>query len=62
MAYLGGGAEEKVGRVRLHEAGIPVFPTPERAVRAISAVVRYSLFRRNHRAVSAPGDGVDKVD
>ena len=45
VAYLGGGAEEKIGRVRLHEAGIPVFPTPERAIRAISAVVQYSLFR-----------------
>ena len=44
VAYLGGGAEEKVGRVRLHEAGIPVFPTPERAIRAISAAVRYSQF------------------
>ena len=45
VAYLGGGTEEKIGRVSLHESGIPVFPTPERAVRAISAAVRYSLSR-----------------
>lgn len=57
VAYLGGGAEEKSGRVRLHEAGIPVFPTPERAIRAISAVVRYSLFRRKSLTVS---EGLEK--
>jgi acyl-CoA synthetase (NDP forming) len=37
VAYFGGGDEEKKGRIALHQIGIPVFPTPERAVRGIGA-------------------------
>ena len=37
VAYFGGGDEEKKGRMALHQIGIPVFPTPERAVRGIGA-------------------------
>ncbi len=37
VAYFGGGDEEKKGRVALHKIGIPVFPTPERAVSGIGA-------------------------
>jgi len=35
VAYLGGGEVEKAERLCLHAAGIPVFPTPQRAIRAI---------------------------
>jgi len=37
VAYFGGGDEEKKGRTALHQLGIPVFPTPERAIRGIGA-------------------------
>lgn len=39
VAYFGGGEVERAARVDLHRAGIPVWPTPERAIRAISAAV-----------------------
>ncbi len=41
--YLGGGKMqvEEVGR--LNGVGVPVFPTPERAMRAINALVSYAL-------------------
>lgn len=39
VAYLGGGEVEKVERIRLHAAGIPVFATPQRAVRALAGGV-----------------------
>lgn len=41
VAYLGGGEVEKVERVRMHAAGIPVFATPQRAVRALAGGVRW---------------------
>lgn len=34
--YLGGGSVEKEEALKMHKAGIPVFPTPERAARAAS--------------------------
>lgn len=37
VAYFGGGEVERASRIDLHRAGIPVWPTPERAVRAIGA-------------------------
>jgi len=46
VVYFGGGEEEKAGRIRLHQAGIPVFSTPERAVRGIGAAVREAAYRR----------------
>jgi acetyltransferase len=36
VAYLGGGEVEKEERVRLHAAGIPTYPTPERAAAAMA--------------------------
>ncbi len=39
VAYFGGGEVERASRVDLHRAGIPVWPTPERAVRAVAATV-----------------------
>jgi acyl-CoA synthetase (NDP forming) len=50
VAYFGGGDEEKKGRTELQRIGIPVFPTPERAVRGIGAanwVARYHRQRNN---------------
>jgi acyl-CoA synthetase (NDP forming) len=39
VAYFGGGEVERASRVDLHRAGIPVWPTPEQAVRAVAAAV-----------------------
>lgn len=39
-AYLGGGDVEKHEVPLMNAAGIPVFPTPERAVRALGALLR----------------------
>lgn len=39
-AYLGGGNVEKHEVPLMNAAGIPVFPTPERAVRALGALLR----------------------
>ena len=49
VSYMGGGEEEKFGRVRLQEAGIPVFPTPERATRGIAAAVWLARYRKTRR-------------
>ena len=46
VAYFGGGEEEKQGRMEMHRAGIPVFPTPERAMRGIGAAVWWTRYRR----------------
>jgi len=46
VSYFGGGEEEKTGRVRLHRAGIPVFPTPERAMRGIASAVWDAGYRQ----------------
>lgn len=45
VAYLGGAEVEKAERVSLHTEGIPVFPTPEQAVRAIGAAAWVGRFR-----------------
>lgn len=39
VAYLGGGDVEKEERARMHSAGIPVFPTPERAIEGIKSAL-----------------------
>jgi len=41
VAFLGGGEVEKADRPRIQAAGIPVFPTPERAARGIAAAVQW---------------------
>lgn len=38
VCYIGGGAVGKDESARMHGAGVPVFPTPERAVRAVAAL------------------------
>lgn len=40
VAFLGGGEVEKREVLLMNEAGIPAFPTPERAVRALGALLR----------------------
>ena len=44
VSYMGGGEEEKSARIELQRNGIPVFPTPERAVQGIFAVTRAAGF------------------
>lgn len=46
VAFLGGGDVETRARVTLQSSGIPVFPTPERAVRGLSAAAWLGRFRR----------------
>jgi acetyltransferase len=58
VSYMGGGCEEKTGRYQMQRAGIPVFPTPERAVRAIAAAAFASHFRRMR---ASPIPIVDKL-
>jgi acyl-CoA synthetase (NDP forming) len=46
VSYFAGGDEEKLGRVQIQKDGLPVFPTPERAMRGISAVVWVAQYLR----------------
>ena len=46
--YLGGGDIQVKEILNLHKAGIPTFPTPERAMRAISALVQYKNVFQKH--------------
>jgi acyl-CoA synthetase (NDP forming) len=49
-AIFGGGAMESGQRRAMQRSGIAVFPTPERAMRAIGASCWYSERRRRHEA------------
>jgi acyl-CoA synthetase (NDP forming) len=42
VCYVGGGKVEDIEKEKMHEAGIPVFSTPEKAVTAFYALVRYN--------------------
>jgi acyl-CoA synthetase (NDP forming) len=53
VAYLGGGDVEKEERLLMHAAGIPVFPTPQRAIRAIRDAAWAARFRARSTRVSA---------
>jgi acyl-CoA synthetase (NDP forming) len=44
VSYLGGGETELVETSKMHSMGIPVFPSPERAVMAFYALVKYSEY------------------
>ena len=44
VSYLGGGETELVETSKMNSMGIPVFPTPERAVTAFYALVKYSEY------------------
>ncbi|MBI5905365.1 MAG: acetate--CoA ligase family protein [Deltaproteobacteria bacterium] len=52
VAYLGGADVEREERLKFHERKIAVFPTPERAMKALSCHVR---FRRDRFPVSTGG-------
>ena len=45
VAYLGGAEVERAERLLLHEKNIAVFPTPERAVRALACHARFDRSR-----------------
>jgi acyl-CoA synthetase (NDP forming) len=45
-SYLGGGEVEKVERFEMHAAGVPVFATPQRAMRAIQSAVWAASWQR----------------
>lgn len=42
VCYLGGSDVEEVERIKMHGIGIPVFPSPERAVVALHGLFKYS--------------------
>ena len=52
VAYLGGAEVEREERVKLHERKIAVFPTPERAMKALACHAR---FRRDRFPLSVEG-------
>jgi acyl-CoA synthetase (NDP forming) len=39
VIFLGGAEVERTERIRMHQNGVPVFPSPERAIRALAQVV-----------------------
>jgi acetate---CoA ligase (ADP-forming) len=39
VIFLGGAEVERTERIRMHRNGVPVFPSPERGIRALSQVV-----------------------
>ncbi|MFH1938557.1 MAG: CoA-binding protein [bacterium] len=48
--YLGGGDIQVKEILNLHKAGIPTFPTPERAMRAISALIKYKNYLQKYNS------------
>jgi acetyltransferase len=48
VSYMGGAREEAMDRPRMNQAGVPVYSTPERAVKAIAAAMEYGKFKREH--------------
>ncbi len=54
VAFLGGADVERAERLLLHEKGIAVFPTPERAVKALSCHVRFAGDRWPRTVEAAP--------
>jgi len=49
VSYMGGGKEEKAGRVEIQRAGIAVYPSPERAMQGIAAAVCEARYHRTPR-------------
>ncbi len=50
VTYFGGGEIEKTSRLEIQAAGIPVFPSPERAMRGIAAAVQAAERRKSSSA------------
>jgi len=46
VIFLGGADVERIEKAKMHEKGIPVFPTPERGVRAMAQLVVPSMRKR----------------
>ncbi len=42
--YLGGGDVEEIEKRKMHASGIPVYPTPERAVKVVKALWDYTQY------------------
>jgi len=55
VTFLGGAEVERRERVLMHERGIAVFPTPERAVRALACHVRFDGDRAARRSAAPAG-------
>jgi acyl-CoA synthetase (NDP forming) len=47
VSYMGGGKEEARSRFSIQRAGIPVFPSPEKAMRGIAAAVWQTTYCRH---------------
>lgn len=45
VSYFAGGEQEQIGRVKIQQAGFPVYSAPERAIRAIGAKVWETNYR-----------------
>ncbi|MEM3506891.1 MAG: CoA-binding protein [Candidatus Bathyarchaeia archaeon] len=48
VVFLGGGEVEKSEKEKMQYHGIPVFPTPERGIKALNALIRYSSMLSKH--------------
>lgn len=46
VSYMGGAKEEAMDRPRMNRAGVPVFSSPERAIKAIASAMEYGKYRR----------------
>jgi acetate---CoA ligase (ADP-forming) len=56
VVYLGGGDTERKHRVEIQSAGIPVFPSPQRAMRALSVAFKTSsCIERRKQTVESSG-------
>src|SRR5512143_2071493 len=62
VAYLAGADVERVERLRFHERGIAVFPTPDRAVKAFSCHTRFARDRFPLAAPAAPAAAPSPAD
>ena len=57
VSYMGGATEEAMDRPRMNQAGVPVFSTPERAVKAIAAAMAYGNFQKKSATESLKNPG-----
>ncbi len=57
VAYLGGADVERAERLRMHERKIAVFPTPERAMKALACHARFDRARFPRETGAAAGAG-----
>ncbi len=60
VVFFGGGEEEKAGRIRMHRAGIPVFPSPERAMQGLAAAFSWARRVRTQQPGRPPEEASDE--